>query len=518
MASRKATIKGRGPELFGRGVDLLFGADQETAQFASAAEQPSAPASANGAGAAPAVSSAGAAMPPREAAYLDAGPTVAASMVVDEYLRRAAEAFFGAAQYGAIGSVHPVAAPEEPAIVSDDSGLAANQPEAIAQPPEPGLPDSTPELISLLPPVSGQVSVSAPASVPAQAEKPEPAPVPGTAALAHQEDNEGDIMPEPILDNQVEEIEPGQTTTPASGRKVGPPPANGKGEVDESMLSDSISTALGTLLTKQEVREILGKLSRRDLNALDKEIDALYEKVSTLLSGNRKEATIAFDILRKARLMLLKDPEHFADAEYLVRQVRARMNQIEQSLEGGRTYAPRIFAYQAIWMLALGLLALVTTLGGTTFSAWVSYLLGIPLDSERLNWTVLFISTLAWGGIGGVTSALWSLYHHISVQRDYDPVENLWYYSQPVLGMVLGGIVFLVMGSGFLVVQVNLAAQDAALGARLLPAAIAVVAGFRQNMVLDLMERIIALIMPGQAEEKPALQSSLPTPPEEPAI
>lgn len=106
------------------------------------------------------------------------------------------------------------------------------------------------------------------------------------------------------------------------------------------------------------------------------------------------------------------------------------------------------------------------------------------------------------------------------MQRDYDPVENLWYYSQPVLGMVLGGIVFLIMGSGFLVVQVNLTAQDAALGARLLPAAIAVVAGFRQAMVLDLIERIIALIMPGKPEEQPELQlQSVATPSsEEPAI
>jgi hypothetical protein len=127
------------------------------------------------------------------------------------------------------------------------------------------------------------------------------------------------------------------------------------------------------------------------------------------------------------------------------------------------------------------------------------------------------MSTLAWGGIGGVTSALWSLYHHISVERDYDPVENLWYYSQPVLGMVLGGIVFLVLGSGFLVVQVDLAAQDAALGARLLPAAVAVVAGFRQSMVLDLIERIVSLIVPDQKGTSSALQPVAEQPAQQPS-
>jgi hypothetical protein len=164
-------------------------------------------------------------------------------------------------------------------------------------------------------------------------------------------------------------------------------------------------------------------------------------------------------------------------------------------------------------------MALVTTVNGETFRSWAAYLLGIPIDSEQLNWAVLFLSTLAWGGIGGITSALWSLYHHISVARDYNPVENLWYYSQPMLGMVLGGIVFLIMGAGFLVVQVNLDTQDVALGARLLPAAIAVIAGFRQNMVLDLIERLIGLIIPAQAQPaQPSLQQVYQQPPEEPMI
>lgn len=301
-------------------------------------------------------------------------------------------------------------------------------------------------------------------------------------------------------------------------RKVGVPSSNGKSDADDSALSAEIAKKESTPLTDQEAEEILSKLRRTDLNALSREVDALYAKVAALLSGNRQEATVAFDILRRVRLILLKDPEQYADAEYMVNQVRARINQIEQSLEGGRTYAPRIFAYQTVWMLLLATLALVTTVGGGAISAWVAYFLGVELGSEQLNWAVLFLSTLAWGGIGGVTSALWSLYHHISIERDYDPVENLWYYSQPVLGMVLGGIVFLVMGAGFLVVQVDLAAQNVALGARLLPAAIAVIAGFRQNMVLDLMERIISLIIPNQAEQGSASQSSLQRPPEEPMI
>ena len=324
------------------------------------------------------------------------------------------------------------------------------------------------------------------------------------------------IMPEQLHPSSDTEAQTTASSTNGSGRRVGLPgadasgPGGAKTKAGESELSGRLSKQELDALSKEDVREILRRLHKSDLAALDKEVDILYDKTSTLLSGNRHETTVAFEILRKVRLMLLKDPEQFAQMEYLVRQVRSRINQIEQSIEAGKRNAPRIFTYEVIWLIFLGAFALVTTVGGTTFSAWMAYLLGVTPDSERLNWAVLFLSTLAWGGIGGVTSALWSLYYHISIQRDYDPIENLWYYSQPVLGMVLGGIVFLIMGSGFLVVQVDLSGQDAALGARLLPAAVAVIVGFRQTVVLDLIERVIDLIAPPKTEE-----TTLPTPPSE---
>ena len=60
-------------------------------------------------------------------------------------------------------------------------------------------------------------------------------------------------------------------------------------------------------------------------------------------------------------------------------------------------------------------------------------------------------------------------------------------------------------------IPLDLAGQDAALGARLLPAAVAVIAGFRQTVVLDLIERAIALIAPPKSDD-----ATLPTPPSEP--
>jgi hypothetical protein len=47
-----------------------------------------------------------------------------------------------------------------------------------------------------------------------------------------------------------------------------------------------------------------------------------------------------------------------------------------------------------------------------------------------------------------------------------------------------------------------MSAADAAFGARLLPATIALVVGFRQNVVLDMIDRIVSLLTPGPAAEE----------------
>jgi hypothetical protein len=468
MASKKVTIKGRGPEIFGRGIDLLFGEDQPApADSELALPHPNGvtgwPASA---GSTPASTTYA-----REAAYLDTESAAQpAPAPVDVYLRQAAEAFFTLQ-----------------AMLTATDGTSSHATQIFLAP--------------------ASEAGAAPAAAPAH------------------EDHEDDTMPAVHPDTPLDAADvqqPAASPQDSQRRRVGVPTNNGATGADDSALTSDVIKDDSAALTRQEAKEITGKLRPSDLKTLDRDVDTLYEKVGTLLSGQRQEATVAFDILRRVRMILLKEPERYADAEYMVNQVRARTNQIEQSIEGGRVHAPRIFAYQTIWLALLATMALVTTVNGETFRSWAAYLLGIPIDSEQLNWAVLFLSTLAWGGIGGITSALWSLYHHISVARDYNPVENLWYYSQPMLGMVLGGIVFLIMGAGFLVVQVNLDTQDVALGARLLPASIAVIAGFRQNMVLDLIERLIGLIIPTQAQAtqpaQPSLQQVYQQPPEEPLI
>lgn len=515
MAKRRASLKGRGPELLGKGVDLLF---EETDHEQATEEQESVTAPASG----------------READTPSAADAEVQAALASEGAAAVAagETPTGAGQPAGAGHHNGTT---QPAVNGHDDPYLRAAAHEFLQTVGPTLP---PELAEGLPPAGDWPVASEPVSQQAggdagtpgetppatsiSASSPSPTPV-ATQPNSEMEPTMPHQRPATSPEAQSTQVSPGmgqghtqngtphpEGTTDVGLRAVGAPGVTVSGPVTEvsgatqptdGQLSPEILKKDRERISAEDRAEILGRLSRRDLERLDKEVDQLYGRVAQLMSGER-ESNIAFDALRRTRQILLVEPERFAEAEYLIQQIHAALNRMEQSMEAGARYGMRLFAYQVIWLVVFSGLALLTTVPDSFFFKWTAVLLGVPDNSQGLGWAMLFLSTLAWGGIGGVTGALWSLHYHISVVRDYDPVENMWYLEQPVLGMVLGGIVYLIMASGFLIVQADLSGPQAALGARLLPAAVSVVAGFRQTVVLDLIERVVKLLAP--QEEQPS--------------
>ncbi len=544
----KATVKGQGPELFGRGIDLLFGDEVAVSRVAPAPlsaslENEQSEASPTDAEATP-PNQLNVATASSFANGVADGPSFTEADV-DQFLRMAAEAFLRvqAQKRQHTLAMHPSrsaslwqSAPTAPesnrgddlaGIELDVPPLPDNSLMAIADTDAPSNDDPTsadaPQHTVVDAVSEDDIELEIELDVPPLPDQPADLDVfvddqlaaPGPAII--------DSPPPPVMTDTVEVLEekemPDQpidseaANTPVVGengqpRKVAPPGVTvsspvttlngGQANPGDDELSATLVDRELPAMSRKEIEEILDRLPKSDLRALDKQIDQLYEDVTVLFSGKRREVTVAFEILRKARIILLKDPEQYAEAEFYVRQVQARVHQVRQSIDEGTRYWPRLLLYQTGWLVVLSIVALITTVNGANFERWIAFLLGVPGASEAVGWAVLFISTLAWGGIGGATSAMWSLYYHISVQRDYEPIENLWYYTQPLIGMVLGGIVFLIMGAGFLVVDATPTVGVGSMGARLVPAVIAVIAGFRQTVVLDMIERIVGLIMPTQ--------------------
>ncbi|MCS6843755.1 MAG: hypothetical protein NZ528_05430 [Caldilineales bacterium] len=515
--SKRVSVKGMGPELLGRGVDLLFG------------ESPGNEKAANGAASSP---GAAAAREPRTTAIpasalgspdleLDVPPLPPRPSPTEE----GGISFDGDADLAAglpplTGSEASTVAPPSPPDLdvpplpdADSGGAAPASPPAIPtlDIPEQEGPPASPGASA--PPAEGQAPSHPPSDQPtpgAEAATPvSPAPVsPPTEAPA---------MPEPAKPTPsngatapgAAVATPAPAKPPAEPRKVGAPGAVVSGPVTtvpgsppERAVPEE-EKVLGRPkepLTEAEAAEILQRVRQRDLEKLDREIDRLYERAVEVLSGE-DEASIAFEALRKARHMLLLEPEQVAEIEYLVNQIRAMLTRVEHAQTWGAHYGPRLMGYFLGWLAVLSIFALITIVPNTGFAGWMAYLLRAEPAAAALG--VILISTLAWGGIGGATSGLWSLHYHVSVRRDFDKNELLWYLEQPVLGMVLGGIVYLIMAAGFLVVQVDLGSPEATLGAKLLPATLAVVAGFRQNLVLELIDRVVNLLVPRPESPRP---------------
>ena len=227
--------------------------------------------------------------------------------------------------------------------------------------------------------------------------------------------------------------------------------------------------------------------------ALHQQIDDLYKQVATEFSSPPEKAERALSLLREARQVLLETPEEYVAAEYRTMQVRAMLDRVRESRKQSGYYGPRILAYETVWLVFL----LAGLILAAPLARWLTLIAqtGVANEAALLN-IYPILNTMIWGGIGGVVGALYSLWWHISDQQDFDRHYLTWYLVQPLLGLVLGGIVFLLMAGGFLLLQVNLQDPNAATAARLLPYLAAVLAGFRQNFVYEQFNRLMALFTP----------------------
>ncbi|PKO21880.1 MAG: hypothetical protein CVU38_12350 [Chloroflexi bacterium HGW-Chloroflexi-1] len=225
--------------------------------------------------------------------------------------------------------------------------------------------------------------------------------------------------------------------------------------------------------------------------AIHKQIDELYKQVATEFSSPPAQAEKALSLLREARQTLLETPEEYVAVEYRTLQVRAMLDRTRESRKQSRYYGPRVLGYQVTWIM-LFLLGLVFA---QPLANWIGQL--GAMTATTMNDVFPVWNTMMWGGVGGVIGALYHLWWHISDQQDFDRQYLMWYLVQPIMGLVLGGIVYLILAGGFLVLQVNLADSNASTAARLLPYLTAVLGGFRQNFIYEQFDRLIALFTPG---------------------
>jgi hypothetical protein len=88
------------------------------------------------------------------------------------------------------------------------------------------------------------------------------------------------------------------------------------------------------------------------------------------------------------------------------------------------------------------------------------------------------------------------LWTHVARDRDYDPQFALWYYSNPLMGLLLGGLAYILMQVGVLAVSGGEPITPSPYTTWVLAFAV----GFQQNLAFSLLNTILKRIIP--EEEK----------------
>jgi len=456
----KVSISGRAEEIIGQGIDALFG---EMAEQPAGPEAPAPPPS-----------------PAPEAEELldemlstealagkleeEAEPARASERKTRPSARREPEAeeeiFVPAPEEEAVApeAAEEVPTEEKAEALAEEAVAAVEREEAAPEVSEPeAAPPSeyVPPARSPLPPAVAEPSIAGPPSeAEAAAERPVSLRIGGV-----------------LMDVPATEL--AKLVPPGPGEKVTP-------EIEITPRE----------YTEEEQARILAQLTHKRREELMEEIDKLYDRTSTRLASHQQHSGVALKLLHQARTILLERPYAFADAELRMQAAKTLINRTEESRKIAGHYWPRLFLYEVGWALLLFLgLLFEGPLG-----AWIGYWSFSGATSMREIFPVW--GTMLMGGIGGVICALWSLWWHVSDQQDYDPQYNLWYMVQPIQGMVLGIIVYLIIAGGFLALQADISSPQASKAAQYFPWLVAAIAGIRQTFIYELLDRVVRIISP----------------------
>ncbi len=215
----------------------------------------------------------------------------------------------------------------------------------------------------------------------------------------------------------------------------------------------------------------------KQLIKLSRQIEALEEELVKPGYGSPETVELHQHDLLEASGLLLASRENYDTARAIVYRIRAEMNRQRKTDADIMRYRPLLLNYYIGWGIALGVLFLLKALFVSVTDA-----VGVTLFAE-LYYPMLL-------GVGGaLLSGYLTLERHTTRLRDFDPIHISWYLFNPLLGGVLGLLMFLLA---------SIANEDLLHGTASAPEyaityLLCVVAGMNQSSVLrqlnDLVKR-----------------------------
>jgi hypothetical protein len=274
-------------------------------------------------------------------------------------------------------------------------------------------------------------------------------------------------------------------------------------------IADRAQVERNELIT-QRVTRYIGRERRENL---DKQIESLYDEVAKELSDNKTDTEFALRYLSQAQDIIFEDVRQYDEALYRVKTVQTMIARKQNLRRWSYTWGAAVFFYAVVWLAAFIAGFMFTgVIGGS-----IDSLVGSVSDSVRAVQAAWF-SALA-GGVGGVSGVLYSLYWRVAIKQDFERQRVMYYAVQPIMGFILGAVIYFIIGAGFLVVNfatepnTDLGAKTATVLSSQVVIALQVIsgwiAGFRMRTVLELVDKIVQRFSSSrenlEAEEKESI-------------
>lgn len=282
-----------------------------------------------------------------------------------------------------------------------------------------------------------------------------------------------------MLEENVEPQGVGMKNSPDVGR-----PDVSSGNLN-SELADPNSPGSEWTVTLHEVSSVADKVNewhelfRR--NFIDR-VDGVRDSIRSTVN-NPQKAVVFLDLLEKAQNLCSQGSEYYEEAERLLSEVEYHLAFMERVRRASQRVGFPLFLYEIFWFSVLAWGVLQINLAPT----YEVIRNASPIAEVNL---VHLLSSLIWGGLGGVVGALYALWKHVAKEQDFDPQYTMWYLTNPVLGVMLGGFVFLVIQAGFFSLT---AGVEPGLNIRsaFVIYVLAWISGFKQNVVYEIVRRIL---------------------------
>jgi hypothetical protein len=223
------------------------------------------------------------------------------------------------------------------------------------------------------------------------------------------------------------------------------------------------------------------------------EVDSLQDEVAKTAGISKRMAEEILGRLSQARNYLLNARANFEEADREVAHTKYLLARIKRS--GKSQHARAIMSYLLVFLVVVVAAFLIRPMRlGPIIS-------GQGTVTENWAWAILF------GGIGGVTGSLYGLWTHVARDQDYDPQYALWYYSNPLMGLLLGGFVHFLLLSGVALVSGGEAFTPSPYPVWVLAFAV----GFQQNLAFSLLNSALKKMIP-QEEQGKRPETAVPGP------